>query len=49
MRISHTVVGTTVEWQNPRTGRWEIVTSWSNTEEAIKAKDFYNKQAYSGW
>lgn len=38
-----------VEWKNPNTGDWDVVSSWSTVEGAKDAVAFFNSQGFAGW
>lgn len=49
MKIPVRVVERAVEWQNPRTLRWDVITSFISKEAAESAATYYSNCMYLGW
>jgi hypothetical protein len=49
MRLQFRVIGTVVEWLNPRIFVWEPATNFITEAAAQGAHLFYNSQTYEGW
>jgi hypothetical protein len=43
------VVGSIVEWMNPRTLRWEAISHFGTPEAAFKAASWYSGHELDGW
>lgn len=48
-RLGTRVVGSVVEWMNPRTMRWEAISDFGSSEAAMKAAAWYSNQELKGW
>ena len=49
MSIQHRVLNLVVEWLNPRTFRWEPITSFGSEAAAEAAASWWNNQEFMGW